>query len=277
MNTLNALLTRLTDALFAPLVGWPAWLPLVLVSAVAGVVMAVVFRFTSRQELLRRDAELVQAQLLAMKLFKDNSRTMFVSLGRLLRHTGRRLWHSLPPVLVMTVPFVLLLVQLARWYEHAPLVAGDQAVVELHLADDAWQKFRDVPLESSSSVAVQTPSLRDPVEKTLYWRIRVDKPAVARVQWQLGEHAVVKSLTAAVGRGQLAAVDTRRPGSGWWDRLLYPGEAPLAEDSPAQAVVVHYPQRSTPIFGIDLPWWATFLIVSIVAAILARPVVKVQF
>src|SRR6185295_16324981 len=120
MNAFNSILTAITDAFFSLWAGGNAWAPLVVVAALTGLVAAIVFRFSSRQDLLRREAELIQAQLLAMKLFRDDLGTMCGSLGRLLRYTVLRLWHSLPPVLVMGVPFVLLLAQLARWYEHAP-------------------------------------------------------------------------------------------------------------------------------------------------------------
>ena len=54
MNTINTILTAVTDRLISPIVGWPPLLVLLLVSALAGVLMAVVFRFTSRQQALKR-------------------------------------------------------------------------------------------------------------------------------------------------------------------------------------------------------------------------------
>ena len=76
---------------------------------------------------------------------------------------------------------------------------------------------------------------------------------------------------------RLIAVSARRPGPGLWDRLLNPGEPGFAAGDSVRAVVVHQPLRSTPIFGFDIPWWLTFLIVSILAALVVRPLVKVRF
>jgi hypothetical protein len=269
--------TALADAYFSLWVGGSAWAPLVVASALAGIVAAVVFRFTSRQDLLRRDAELIQAQLLAMKLFRDDLGTLYGSLGRLLRHTALRLWHSLPPVLVMTVPFVLLLAQLARWYEHAPLIAGDQTIVVLKFSERAWSQAHDAELQRSAAFAVETPSLRDPAEHAVYWRIRVLTPEAVTLRWKLPQQTVEKNVAAAADPQPLMAIDSTRPGSGWIDRLLHPGEQAFHESDPARRVEVQYPQRSTPILGLELPWWATFLLVSIVAAILGGRVMKVQF
>ena len=277
MNALNSVLTALTDEFFSVWVGGPAWAPLIVVSAISGILAAIVFRFTSRQDLLRRDAELVQSQLLAMKLFRDDLGTMCVSLGRLLRYTARRLWHSMPPMLVMTVPFVLLLAQLARWYEHAPLVVGDQAIVALQLSEDAWSHSTVAAPEPSAELEVETPSLRDPREHAVYWRIRVVKPSVGMLRWSLPQKTIEKTVAVADGRERLMAVDTKRPGPAWTDRLLHPGEAAFAASDAIHGIAIQYPRRSTPVLGLDWPWWATFLLVSLVGAVFAGRIMRVQF
>ena len=173
MNAINAILTTLTDRLLSPCAAWPPILTLLLVSSVSGILMAVVFRFTSRQRALRRVVDLSRAQVLAIKLFKDDLGTLFNSLGQLLRYAGLRMWYSVPPMLVMIVPFVLLLAQLARWYERYPLSPGDEAVLELQLAESAWPRYRNVALDAPRQIAVETRSpLRDDEQHAMYWRIR---------------------------------------------------------------------------------------------------------
>ncbi len=86
-----------------------------------------------------------------------------------------------------------------------------------------------------------------------------------------------KRLDVADDPRALCSVSPRRPGADFWDRLLYPAEPGMSADAPARALVVHYPRRTTPIFGFDIPWWLTLLIVSIIAALLLRPILKVRF
>jgi hypothetical protein len=277
MNALNSFLTAITDTFFSLWVAGPAWVPLVVVAAFAGVIATIIFRFTSRQDRLRRDAELIQAQLLAMKLFRDDLRTMWVSFGRLLRYTALRLWHSLPPVLVMTVPFVLLLAQLARWYEHAPLMAGDQAVVVFRLSENAWSHANFAKLEPAAGVKIETPTLRDEQERALYWRIRITEPSLEKLRWNVSQQAVEKTIAVADDRNRLMAVDTTRPGPQWTARLLHPAETAFASADPGRGITIQHQQRTTPVLGLTLPWWATFLLVSVLAALLAGRVMKVQF
>lgn len=277
MNELNELMRNLTSVMLWPFAVWPPLVSLVLLSVVLGIGMAIVFRYTSPQRRLRRVADLSRAEVLAIKLFKDDPLAMFRALGRLLRHTGLRLWYSVPPMLVMFVPFVLLLTHLAVWYEYRPLAVGEPAVVELQLGDGAWQQYHDTRLEASPAIDVETKPLRDSHDKTIYWRIRATEPASTDLRWQLGPEEVQKHVEIADARDAFRPVSVRRAGTGWWDRLLHPGEDAFATDSSVRGVTVHYQQRSTPVFGWDVPWWATLLVVSIVAAMLVRPLVNVQF
>jgi hypothetical protein len=72
-------------------------------------------------------------------------------------------------------------------------------------------------------------------------------------------------------------VSARRPDARLLERLLHPAEHAFDASAAVRAIVVHYPARATPILGLDVPWWLTFFIVSIVAALLAKPWIKVQF
>lgn len=277
MNELNALLRSLTSAVISLFGDLPPLVPLVVLSALLGVVMAVVFRFTSPQRRLRRVADRSRAEILAIKLFKDEPGVMFAALGRLFRHTGLRLWYSLPPVAVMVVPFTLLLAHLAVWYEYRPLAVGDTAVVELQLAEPAWTTYRDSSLEAPPTIAVETEPLRDDQEHSISWRIRGNEPTSAQLRWQLGDLSVEKQVVVAEPVDAFRPVSARRAGASWWDRLLHPVEPGFAANDPVRGIEVNYPKRSTPVFGWDVPWWATLLVVSIVSALLVRPLVKVQF
>jgi len=276
MNTVNAILTDITDALTAPLAAWPL-VNLLLWSAVSGVVMAVVFRYTSNQRALKRVADRSRAHVLAIKLFKDDLGSTYRSLGSLLYYTAARIGWSLPPMLVMVVPFVLLLSQLALRYEHEPLGPNEAAVVELQLTEESWQEDKDVTVEVSETLAVETEPLRDTQERAIYWRVRAREVGPSTVRWPLATGTVEKQIALSDGPERLCAVETRRPGAGFWDRLLHPGERAFASGSPVRAIVVHHPRRSVPVFGLDVPWWLTFLIVSMLAAVAVRPIVKVRF
>ena len=264
--------------MFSAAANWPPIVTLVLLSVVVGVIMAIVFRYTSRQEALGRVADLTRAQVLAIKLFKDDLGTMFSSLGRLLCYTVLRLWHSLPPALVMFIPFTILLVQTARWYEFRPLMQGERAVLEMTLSPEAWPRVEQLKLTPADGVVIETRHL-DPEEPIASWNIRADARGPTTIAWQLGDEHGEKRIAVADSLATSCAVDQQIAGTDVWARILYPGEPAFDKESAVQSIVIHAidPHRKTPVFGLNVPWWLTLLIVSMATAFLVRPLVGVQF
>ena len=276
LNHFNTALTRLADWLLAPLATTPV-VDLLCWSAVAGVVMTLVFGKTSNQNGLRWAVDQTRAQLLAIKLFKDDLGVTFRCQLQLLKATFWRLVYSLVPVLIMAIPFTLVLTQLALRYEHRPLTPGESTLVEMQLSGDAWPRYQDITLEVPDGVVAETESLRDATDHSLCWRIHPSAGRTATLRWRLGETTVTKDLAAADRPAQLLCVSTRRPGAGIVDRLLHPAEPGFPAAGPVRSITVDYPPRRTPVFGFNLPWWATFLLASILVALVVRRAVGVQF
>lgn len=172
---------------------------------------------------------------------------------------------------------VLLLSQLALRFEYQPLRVGNAAVLEVQLAPGSFAQSEDLRLEPSPGIRVETDPLRDQLEHAVYWRIRPRErtPAVLHLRW--GSQAVEKLISIAEPGNKLLAVSARRPGSSLLDRLLNPGEIGFDSQSPIRAIVVHHSPRATPILGLSIPWWLTFLISSTLAAFMASPILKVRF
>jgi hypothetical protein len=277
MNWLNARLTAISELCLAPLAGWPPLVVLIAVSVVAGVGMTIVFRYTSNQRALRAVADRARAQLLCMWIFKDDISVGLRCQGTLLKAIGLRLWHSLPPMLVLIVPFVLILTQLALRYEKRPLQRGDSIIATLQLTSEGWSMRDEVRLLAPAGVTVETPSLRDDAEQAFYWRLRLDEPTGEPLQFRVGDYDAEKSLVGIDDADRLCMVSARRPGDGFWDRLWRPGEPGFDADRPVRGIDLRYPRRSTPILGLDIPWWASFVVLSMVTALLVRPFLKIQF
>lgn len=283
MNALNAVLAKLTGLVLAPFAALPAQVALIVISVVAGILAAIAFRYTSNQTALKRVADQVRASLLAMRLFKDDLRSVFRAQLALFKASGLRLVHSLPPLVVLIIPFVLLLAQLAMWYEFRPLTPGEQALVEVEIDPRVWSEYEGLLLVPPDGVDATEP-VRDEHNHLITWRIC---PQTAPASSDLlalqfeddGEKVAEKHLVvnSTGGTNDLLFVSARRPGTGFWDRLLCPGEPGFATDSPVQAISVDYGSRTNTLFGLKIPWWLTFFVVSILAALALKPVIKVQF
>ena len=278
MNRINAILTWISELALAPVRSWSPAVVLIVLSVVAGVLMTVVFRYSSDQQGLNRVASLTRAQLMCLRIFKEDLGVALRCQRDILKSIGRRLWLSLPPMAVLLVPFVLILTQLSLRYEKRPIRTGESVILAVEFSPDAWpDDGGDVAIQVPEGVVIETPALRDEAEHTVYWRVGLREPVAGQVIVRAGSHTLEKSFVGVDETDRLTTVSARRPGSRFFDRLLYPGEPGFAGDSPVTSIDIRYPARSTPIFGVDIPWWGTFFIVSMLTAICVRPFLKVQF
>jgi hypothetical protein len=200
----------------------------------------------------------------------------------LLVASAKRLALSLPPMLVMIVPFVILLTHMAMWYEFAPLKPAatplnETAILQATFSEAAWKEGRDLTPELPDGVTL-TGRIRDDATRTVTWRLNPQHAIGAATISLAPANApkVEKSIVTGDGK-KLVLASPCRPGPTFLDRVLYPAEPAFAADSPVQSMTIQYPRRSTPIFGFSVPWWLTFFIASILGALLAKPFVGVRF
>jgi hypothetical protein len=274
MRVINKIANLLGDLIFAPFVQAPPWLGLVVLSALAGLGMMIVFKYTSSQAKLKAVSDRTRANLLAMKLFKDELAVTFASQWDLLKATGKRLWYSIwPPMAVMIVPFVLGVAQMGLRYEHRPLRPRESAVVSVKLNDGDRDAVDDLQLNAPQGVEIEAGPCRVESDSAVYWRVHTTAPGDYKLAWNIGGRRIEKLLPAGSGLGPASP---RRPSAGWWDQLLYPLEEPFAKDSPVRCIDVQLPERRTPIFGLDVHWLISFFVLSMLFALILKPFLRVQ-
>lgn len=283
MDTLNTILCALGHAAFAAL-GWLSPLgALLAISAVFGVLMTIAFRYTSNQRALRRVADQTRANLLAIRLFRDDLGVTVRAQGALLKATGLRLWHSLRPMAILIVPFFFVLVQIAMRYESRAPSVGEPIHVVVKTTADAFERLAaTLTLAAPPGVTVEVmPDGRgfpDPERLNLEWRLRAERAVAGSLRWQHPGGTIEKSLVVPAAAADLPVVSSVRPGAhDWWGRLLHPAEAALRTETGVQQITIQVEPRDTPVLGWNMPWWLTFLVVSIVVALIVRPFLGVQF
>src|SRR5688572_23322947 len=96
---------------FAPIGVLPGWLSATLVAIATGLGMLVMFKYTSNQRAIKQVRRNIRANLLAVKLFKDNITVGLRAQINILVNAFRLLIFAVVPMLVMFVPMCLLLGQ----------------------------------------------------------------------------------------------------------------------------------------------------------------------
>lgn len=286
MATFNRFCNWLFELTYAPMAGWPPWASLGVISAVIGVVMLLAYKYTSWQSQIGKARDEIKARMLAMRLFKDNLGVTLASQGGVVWSSLKILFLSIPPILVAMIPMVPLLAQLAGRYQFAPLPTGTSTYVRVWLSDE----FAATEVKGEAKLALD-PVPGVTVEKfwrsadstEAWWKIRCDQPGKHTLTVRAGDEAVTKSLPVGEYGSITDAISPKRTSfyKGALDNtLMLPWEPPPQADSPVRAIEISGIMESAAPDVLPIPfvgnWILYFLIVSIVFALIVKPVFNVR-
>ncbi|GJM25966.1 MAG: hypothetical protein DHS20C16_23810 [Phycisphaerae bacterium] len=284
MNLLNRILTTVFDACFSIMESWPGWLSLTFWSSVTGVVALFIYKYTSNQKAIGQVRDDIKANLLAVKLFKEELGVTLKAQGRILWAACRLLWHSLVPLAVMMIPMSLLVIQMSFRYEWRPMQPGETILLRAELKDDKIATDVDTSLKiAGDGIEIQTQhAVFDDFE---------DRPKRNEVIWRLkanesGRHIVTVSVDGDeatkeihVNENRYARISPVRSGANFLEKAIYAIEQSAASGDTIQRIeldLINLPKNKTPIFGFNIHWVISFLIISIIAALIVKPIMKVR-
>jgi hypothetical protein len=274
VSIFNATLTCLCG-LFHGALKWlgPFW-SLVGLSILGGIVLVWIFGKVSNQDAIRRTRNRLSAELIALRLFRDDLRIFFGVQGQVLVWTLKYLRHSLVPMLILMVPALIILIQLNLHYGLRPLAVGESALVKVKLRDPAvLTSGPEITLQAPPNLEVETQGVRIVELKEISWRVRGVSPGRFNLVVHHGEAAVTKK--AAVG-GRLEGVSPLRTGAHWLTNLLYPDEAPILSSSAIESIEILYPELGISILGWHMNWMILFFVVSLVFGYMFKGVLGVH-
>ncbi len=267
---LNAAANAVGYWILAPIAFLPGWLSATLVGALSGIAMVVMFKYTSNQRAFKAAQNDIKAQLLALKLFKENIFVALRAQGRLIWGAVRLFCLALLPVAIMALPVTLIIAQVALWYQARPLRVGEEAVLTMKLGgeDAAWPT---VYLEPTDAVKVTTGPLRILSKRELSWLVQARANGTHQLHFRVNGQQVDKELASGDG---FMRVSLQRPG--WHGPsimdhpLLNPWEAPLESGGAVEAITIAYPDRPTWMHGTDSWFIYWFLVAFVVAFIFGK-------
>ena len=267
---LNPICTVVGDGVYAVLDLTPPWLSLTILSTIIGVLLLIAFRYTSNQKAIGRARDDITANLLVLKLFKDDLWVGFRAQGRLLGALGRLQWHMLRPVLIMLFPLVLIVAQMGLRHQWRPLEPGEQSLLRLTLSPD-HADVEDAAITSNPGLVIEAGPV--PGYGELVWRVRGGELGRHTIEITIAGQTLTKEVV--VGRA-FERVSAIRAGHVWTTQILHPAEPRLPADAPAAAIEILYYEYKSYFHGAS--WWILwFFIISMAAALIFKPVFKVRF
>ena len=269
---LNAVANALGRILLVPVGVLPGWLSATLVASITGVLLLVVFKYTSNQGAIKRVRNSIDANMLTLRLFKDSTLVTLRAQAGMIAGACRLMMRTLVPMAVMAVPVMLVLGQLSLWYQSRPLRVGEEAVITLALNGDAGSPLTDVGLQPTPAAEVEVGPVRVLGKREICWRVTARQNGLHHLTFDVGGQSIDKEF--AVGDGFMR-VSPLRPAWDWESILLNPEEPPFRPVSPVRSIEITYPGRTSWIYGTNY-WVIYWFIVSMVAALCFRRAIGVS-
>jgi len=101
ISWVNVLTNAFGRFFLSPIAVLPGWLSNAIISAVTGVCLLVIFKYTSNQNAIGKIRDNIKANLLALKLFRDSISVTLHAEVRIFKGALLLLVHAIPPMLVM--------------------------------------------------------------------------------------------------------------------------------------------------------------------------------
>jgi uncharacterized membrane protein (DUF106 family) len=239
----------------------PFW-SLVVISFIGGVFMVWLFGKVSDQDKIKSTRNRMSAELIGLRLFKDDLRVFFSIQWSIFVWTLKYLRYSVVPMIIIMVPVIALLTQLNLHYAMAPLEVGEQTLIKAKLRNlELLNSGAEITLKASDALEIETAGVRIPETGEVAWRVRGVSDGRFDLVVTAGDESVTKQM--AVG-GRKEGVSQLRTGDSWINNLLYPGEAPISKQSAIESIEIIYPDLDISFLGFGMNWLILFFILSMV-------------
>lgn len=247
------------------------WAGLLVVSLLAGAGALWVIKRVTNQGAVRRTRNRLIARVLELVIYKDDVAGVFGAFGRILMAMGPYLRENLKPLVVLIVPFILVMTQLAAWYEWRPVRAGESLVLTAHLAEG--QDMDAMNLAVAPGLDVEAGPVRVPRLGEVSWRVRGVEDGTHLATLSGGSEDVAKQ--AAVSSAS-APVSPLRASGGAWTLLMYPRERHLPGGAGIERIELAYPQGELHLGGRRVHWLVAFFVLTMIFALALRGPMKVE-
>jgi hypothetical protein len=241
------------------------------ISLVIGLVMVIVFGYTSDQKAIHSAKDQLKAHLLALRLFQDQIQVVLRSYGRIVLATGRYLRFAFKPLLFVIVPMTFLMVQLDRYLGSVPLSTGQFFLVKARM-DDA-DSLNQASLQLPEGLTGTSPAVHVPAESEVAWRVVAEKAGEYVVHVQVADQLFAKRVIVGSGMPRLSSIRLRGK---FWERIFVSAEPALPDNKFVEAIDVQYPARNIAFAGVEWNWIWLFFLLSLASGFLFKSVLGIE-
>jgi hypothetical protein len=274
VNIINAIQKAL-DLFFVPFNRLEPFWGMLAVSAVTGVLMLIVYKYTSNQKGITRVKDQIKAGLLEAWIYREDVPLMLKAQGSVMIANLKYMALNLKPLVVMMIPVLILLVHLNFRYGMRPLAPGEETIVKTQRETAVTADQMDEALVTPKEIEIRTKGVRIEDRGEVDWRIRVFKTGEYNLKISAGGQDYSKRLIV----GDFGTrISSRAATSNLSDAFFYPGEPALPAGGVLKRIEINYPTMAPTIPGTDWRphWLVQYFVLSLIVGFALKGPLKVD-
>ncbi|MGA9643507.1 MAG: hypothetical protein WBQ72_19070 [Terriglobales bacterium] len=249
----------------------------VMLSVVIGLLMILLFGYTSDQKAIGIAKDQLKAHLLAVRLYRDQLHVVMGSYGKVLRGTGRYLKLAFKPLLYVIIPITLLIVQLDRSLGLTAIQTNKPFLLTARVNNP--QALDSISIDLPPEITASAPPVHVAADNEVVWRLVASQPGAYEARINAGGPNATEAVTKTVRvSSELARVSPERLRDHFWARMFSSGESALPDNSAVESISVDYPERNIPLgfAGYEMNWIWLFFILSMIAGFIFKELLGIQ-
>ncbi len=262
---------------------------MVTLSVVVGLLMIVLFGYTSDQKAIGIAKDQLKAHLLAVRLYRDQLQVVMGSYGKILHGTARYLKLAFKPLLYVIIPITLLIMQLDRVLGLTAIHANTPFLLTARVNNP--EALDRISIGLPPEITASAPPVHIAADNEVVWRLVASHDGAYQVKINAGDPTATSTVTPSVTpiltqtvtktvrvSSQLARVSPERWRDHFWERVFFSGESALPANSAVESIAVDYPARNIPlgIAGYEMNWIWLFFILSMIAGFIFKELLGIQ-
>jgi hypothetical protein len=243
----------------------------VLLSLLIGLLMVLIFRYTSDQKAIRIAKDQLKAHLLAVRLFQDQLPVVLHSYRKIIAGTGRYLMLAFKPLLFIILPLTLIIVELDRYLGSTPVQAGEDFLLTARITDPS--SLNDLSLQLPPQMTATAPAVHIPADNEIVWRLSAAKPGTYDLTIGTVDQSVSKRAIVATKLVRLSPIRLRGQ---FWKRILLSAEPALPDYSPVESITLNYLSPTIHFAWMDWNWIWLFFVLSLIFGFLFKTILGIE-
>ena len=281
MQNLVLFLNHFFDILWWPLSATPCYVDIIIISAISALIFLVIFKKTSNQEMIKRYKNKMIANILEIRLYKDQPVITGRSILNILWCNIIYMRYAIFPLVIILPPLLVISIQINNRYGYAPLEIGKPFIVRADLVGNLAPEIAKAPEKircvASENVTIETSPLIIESKASVFWRARVTgldgNEHYCRISINGTDATVEKKIITSAGIQRFSPERKK-----WHIRNVFVNNAEdfISNSSPFDAVSVYYNRAVYPFLGWNIDPILLFFILTLIFGLALKPILRVD-